>query len=353
MLSRTEDLSSRDRERLAMVNQQARHATNLIQQIPGFSQRAVLERQPLDLSPLLKEQVKLLERILPENIQINLVYGRDEYTVNADPTRIQQAVMNLALNARDAMPEGGDLRIRLERIRIESRKAAPLPDMEAGEWVQVTVSDTGIGISPNVLLHVFDLFFTTKAPGKGSGLGLAQVYGIVKQHEGEVDVESHVDQGTTFTIYLPALPVHPAELPASEMPPLAEGQGETILVVEDDAAARKALVDSLELLNYRVRSAANGTEALAIIERHDDEAGRESDRIALVLSDVVMPGMGGIALLRSLRQKGLAMRVVMLTGHPLEEELESLRAQGMIDWLLKPPSLEQLAEVVARALKEG
>jgi len=213
-----------------------------------------------------------------------------------------------------------------------------------------------VGISPDALPHVFDPFFTTKAPGQGSGLGLAQVYGIVGQHEGYIDVESQVDQGTTFTIYLPALPAHAPEPLASELPALVKGQGEIILVVEDDTTTRKALVESLELLNYRVLEAANGREALAVLEQFPSQSprmrGGGGGEIALVLSDVVMPGMGGIALLHTLRKQGLTVDVVMLTGHLLEDELEDLRAQGMTDWLLKPLSLEQLAEVVARALRQ-
>jgi len=350
MSAGAEGVPDRVRERMVTINQQARHATRLIQQILDFSRRAVLKRQPLDLSPLLKEQIKLLERTLPESIEIDLAYGRDEYTVKADPTRIQQAITNLAVNARDAMPEGGNLHIGLERIAVRPGESPPLSEMKPGEWVQVTVLDTGIGIPPDDLPHVFDPFFTTKAPGRGTGLGLAQVHGIVTQHEGYIDVESQLGHGTTFTIYLPALAVDSAEPLAiaalKERPSFAKGQAETILVVEDDRITREALVDSLVLLNYRTLEAAEGREALAILEEYGDE-------IALVLSDVVMPGMGGIALLHTLRERGLMAGVVMLTGHPLEKELENLRAQEMIDWLLKPPSLEQLAEVVARALKEG
>jgi CheY-like chemotaxis protein len=229
--------------------------------------------------------------------------------------------------------------------------------MEAGDWVRMTVSDTGAGIPPDVLPHVFDPFFTTKAPGKGTGLGLAQVYGIVTQHEGRIDVESQEGQGTTFTIYLPALPVRPTEAPALEMVDLIEGQGETILVVEDNAFTRRALVESLELLNYRVVEAESGQEALEILERFDSEADRDAEQVALVLSDVVMPRMGGIALLQSMRERGLGVRVVLLTGHPLEKELENLRTDGsaslLADWLLKPVTLEQLAEVVARGIKQA
>jgi two-component system cell cycle sensor histidine kinase/response regulator CckA len=343
MSAESEGLSSRDRERMATIDQQAKHATRLTQQILDFSRRAMLERRPLDLVPLLKEQVKLLKRTLPENIEIELGYRPDEHTVNADPTRMQQMVTNLAVNARDAMPRGGTLRIGLERIEVQPGSSPPLPEMEVGEWVQVTVSDTGMGVSAKDLPHIFDPFFTTKAPGEGSGLGLAQVHGIVGQHEGHIDVESQPGQGTTFTIYLPALPVHPQEPLALETPVLIKGQGETILVVEDDTVVRKTMIDSLELLNYRVLGAANGRQALAVLERHSDE-------IALVLSDVVMPEMGGVALLHALRERGLEVGMVLMTGHSLERKMESLRAQGMIDWLPKPPDLEQLAKVVGRAL---
>jgi CheY-like chemotaxis protein len=256
---------------------------------------------------------------------------------------MQQAVMNLAINARDAMPDGGSLYVGLERIRIESLDESPLPELGTGEWVCVTVSDTGTGISPQDLPYIFEPFFTTKELGQGTGLGLAQVHGIVGAHEGAIGVESRVDEGTTFTIFLPVFSTRPADALPSDLEPLAVGQGKTILVVEDNAVARRALVESMELLNYRVLEASNGQEALALLTRHGTE-------IALVLSDVVMPGMGGVALLHALREMELDVGVVMLTGHPLEGEMEALRAQGMIDWLHKPPSLEQLAKVVARAL---
>jgi signal transduction histidine kinase/ActR/RegA family two-component response regulator len=346
MTARAKEVPDRVRERMATINQQAQHATNLIRQILDFSRRSVLERHPFDLLLFLKEQIKLLERTLPESIAINLNYGPDEYTVNADPTRMQQMVTNLALNARDAMPEGGELYIGLERVEIKSHREAPLPEMQAGEWIQVTMSDTGTGIPPDARPHIFDPFFTTKEPGKGSGLGLAQVHGIVGQHEGHITVDTWLGKGTTFTIYLPTLPAHPPKPSGLELGPLVTGQEETILVIEDNITAREAVVESLKLLNYRVMEATNGQKALEILEQHSDE-------IALVVSDVVMPVMGGIALFHTLRERGLIVPMVMMTGHPMEKELESLRAQGVSGWLLKPPRLEELAKAVSQALKEA
>jgi CheY-like chemotaxis protein len=247
------------------------------------------------------------------------------------------------------MPEqGGTLHIDLKRIRVEAEKRPPLPEIGAGDWVQIVVSDTGSGIPSDVLPHIFEPFFTTRAP-VGSGLGLAQVHGIVAQHDGAIDVESRPGQGTTFTIYLPALPEHGAEQTSHWLKrkrPLARGDGETILIAEDDDVVRNVLVESLEVLNYRVLEAADGTQALALLEQHGDE-------IVMVLSDVVMPEMGGIPLLRALRERGSTLPVVLLTGHPFERELEDLRAQGKIDWLPKPASLERLAEMISRTLAKS
>jgi signal transduction histidine kinase/CheY-like chemotaxis protein len=351
MSARAEGISDRIRERMVTIDQQAQHATRLIQQILDFSRRAVLERRPMDMLTFLKEHVELLKRTLPENIEIRLDYGVDEYTINADPTRMQQMIMNLSVNARDAMPEGGELRIKLEWVRIEDGDWAPLPEMEAGEWVRLEVADTGSGIPADVLPRIFDPFFTTKSTGEGTGLGLAQVWGIVAQHEGHVDVITRMGEGTTFTIYLPALSVAPPEGLPSEKEPLLQGQGEIILVVEDNEVMRKAMVETLALLNYRALEAANGREALVVLERSaPHQAGREG--VALVLCDLVMPEMGGRALFDTLRQRGLILPVVMLSGHSMESEQKSLRAQGLAGWLLKPPNIARLAQMLAQVLKD-
>lgn len=363
-------LSSRVRERLAIINQEAQHASRLIQQILDFSRRTVLERRPVDLLPLLKEQLKILERTLPESIRLSLVHAADTYMVNGDPTRLQQLLVNLALNARDAMPEGGELRIVLERLTITAAQcqgkapppplAAPFsapwpPELTAGDWIRITVADTGVGLSPEAQAHLFQPFFTTKEPGKGTGLGLAQVHGIVGAHEGYVVAATRPRQagqpgGTAFVIYLPELVVPAAEEAFAAPENLPLGHGELVLVVEDNAPARTALVDSLTALRYRVLTASHGGEALVLLRQ-------QADQVALVLSDVVMPELGGLGLLRAMYQQGYRIGVILLTGHPLQQELEQLRSEGdpavqalLVAWLLKPPSLEQLAQTLTQAL---
>lgn len=352
MLILRPDLPAEVLRRLRLVEDQAKRAGDLIQQILDFSRRSVFERTPIDLVSLLREQVELLGRTLPESIEISLVSppcvngagNQNEYTVFADPTRIQQVIMNLALNARDAMPTGGQLRIELGRLRIERAQDAPLPGMEAGaeNWVTISVSDNGVGVPPDALPHIFEPFFTTKAAGGGTGLGLAQVYGIIKQHEGHIDVTSEWGRGTTLTIYLPALSVAPPLPGGPAAESLCRGDGETILVVEDNTSTRAALVESLEQLNYKVVEAESGEAALTMCSANR--------RISLVLSDLVMPGLGGTALMQALRQQNPTLPLVVLTGHPRGDAAKELEEIGVADWLQKPPSLEDLSDVLRRAL---
>jgi two-component system cell cycle sensor histidine kinase/response regulator CckA len=347
IIRQTTVLPPKAQEKLLIIAEQAHRATALIEQVLDFSRRSVLERRPMDILLFLKEQVKLLRRTLPENIKVELGYAPAEsYVANADPTRIQQTIMNLVVNARDAMPDGGELRIDLDHICVEPGNA-PLPEMASGDWIQLRISDTGTGIPPEDLPHVFEPFFTTKPPGQGTGLGLAQVYGIVRQHDGYIDLQSRPGEGTTFTLYFP-FGAGPADTPPPDADALTRGSGETILVVEDDAAIRSALSASLELLNYRVLTARDGQEALALWE-----ASRET--IAMVLSDVVMPRMGGIALFHALKQRDPSVKVMLLTGHMMEQHLEDqlkiLKASGLADWMQKPPALSTLADAIARILR--
>ena len=242
------------------------------------------------------------------------------------------------------MPQGGALRLDLTRLRLHSAKAQPVPGMKPGDWIRLAVSDTGSGIPPQHLEHIFEPFFTTKAPGVGTGLGLAQVHGIVAQHGGHIDVTSQIGVGTNFAVYLPALAaalVNPQEI--AELA-ITEGNHELVLVVEDSDALRAALANFLQMWNYRTVEAANGVEALKRLAN-------VAEPVALVLSDAVMPQMGGVALLRALRQRGDQTPMILLTGRPLDEkDVQPLREQGLYAWLLKPPDLSQLARTIQDAL---
>ena len=333
-------------ERLETILQQTKRASNLINQLLDFSRRSALERATINLLDPLQELITLLKRMLSENIVIKLVHESTEYMVHADPTRIQQIFMNLAVNARDAMPHGGELTFTLEHYIFFDADLPPFPNLTPGDWVRIEVSDTGTGMSEEIMQHIFEPFFTTKDPGKGTGLGLAQVYGIVKQHEGYIFIRSEVEKGSTFIVFLPTLPAQGtiSRLRADHKD-VVSGNGETILVVEDNPDTREAIVTSLEVLNYQVIIARNGVEALDVLQQ-------KSNEIDLLLSDMIMPTMGGTALLSALQKLKIQLPIIMLSGYFLEDELDNLRALGMLSWLPKPPELTQLSQAIYKALQE-
>jgi two-component system, cell cycle sensor histidine kinase and response regulator CckA len=344
LIDKSAELTGRNRERLATIVQQAEHAARMIQQILDFSRRSVMERQPLDLHTILEKQVDLLQHTLPEHIAIVYESEPGQYTVRADPTRIQQIIVNLALNARDAMPYGGRLTFSLKRLEVNGRDDWPHSNLAVGQWICLTVKDTGEGIAPENLDHVFEPFFTTKAPGEGTGLGLAQVHGIVAQHGGQIVVESQLGQGTAVVIYLPALVLPTQTWPDGEQTAWPQGSGQLVLVVEDNEVLRATLIDYLQMWRYQTIEAADGEEALTHLTERNKE-------IALVLSDAIMPRMGGVDLVRVMQQEGYKVPIILLTGHPLDAaEVNTLRTLGLHAWLSKPPDLKQLSQLISQAL---
>lgn len=336
------ELSPRIHDRLEIINRQTGLAANLVQQILDFSRRAVLRTQSLDLALLLQDLVELWQHTLPESITIKYSGQAIQCTVNADSARLQQMFTNLALNARDAMPNGGELHLCLECLRLNASDTTPLPDMIDANWAQITVRDTGTGIADEALAHIFEPFFTTKEPGKGSGLGLAQAHGIVKQHRGQIHVQTEVGRGTTFTIYLPMVSAPVLKVTAVSQSDPAKGHGEKILVVEDNDSLREGLATVLSMLNYQPLTAANGREALAILEQ---------SAVDLLLCDLIMPEMGGEELLQIMQQHGLAVPVVVLSGHPMEIKEKALQNFSVVSWVVKPPGLKDLAATIAQALQ--
>lgn len=336
-------LSTKHKQQLTAIYQQARHASDLIQQILDFSRQSVIERHTLDLSVFLKGLVKLWQRVLPETIVLRLTADSRQYTVNVDPTRLQQALMNLVVNAKDAMPFGGTLRLDLAYITISPGQRPPLPDIPPGRWLRLSVADSGAGIPAEVIPRIFEPFYTTKVHGKGTGLGLAQVHGIIKQHEGFIGVESQLGEGTAFTLYLPPAEQEIAQELATEAPFRAAGAGETILLVEDNESAREAMQHGLEALKYHVLTASDGRVALSLLRQ-------AAVRVDLVLSDLVMPDMGGLDLYRIIQAEAIQVKMILMTGYPLEEEGRELLKQGNVTWLQKPVSLEQLARALQDVL---
>ena len=345
LLKRDPNLLSASQERLNIIQEQVHRAASLIRQILDFSRSSVMEQSKLDLLPFVKELDKLLRRVLPETIQIELNYQPGVYLVNADPTRLQQVFMNLAVNARDASENGGVLEFNLDQVQIQAGETPPCPDIPAGIWNRITVKDSGEGIPAEVLPHIFEPFFTTKPVGEGTGLGLAQAYGIIKQHDGYIDAHSELGKGTIFHIYLPAqLPVN-EQTDRTDIPTVAKGSGEIILLVEDDFSTREAINTLLEDLGYVVVTASNGQQALGIYETKADE-------IDLVISDLVMPIMGGVKLYQKLTMRWPEVKMLFITGHPEKDGDRALLESGNVNWLQKPFSVGEFNGAIYELLQE-
>lgn len=338
-------LSPKSQEKLSTIQQQVLRASSLIRQILDFSRKSVLEASQFDLLPFMKELEKMFRRLLPETIHLEFTYDPGSYSIKADPTRLQQIFMNLATNARDAMPQGGTLKIALTKLQLASFATPPIPQMPPGNYIRISISDTGIGIPPENRKHIFEPFFTTKPPGKGTGLGLAQVYGIVKQHEGFIDFTSKLGEGSTFVIYLPEVKTTGDYEDYSKAFDRLEGKGHTIMIVEDDVATRQALQTLMETQGYQTITASNGVEALQLINERQPQ-------LTLVISDLVMPEMGGMQLYELLRNRYADLKVLFITGHPLDESVGAQLGEGKLHWLQKPFSVQELNRAIKQMLEE-
>ncbi|MCX6048919.1 MAG: response regulator [Chloroflexi bacterium] len=343
LLLKSPDLAHSVAERLQIINNQAYHAARLIAQIMDFSRQSIMEPHPLELNQFLKSFTALLKRTLPENILIQLQCDRHEIRVHADLMRLEQVFMNLAINARDAMPNGGTLTIQASCQTIEPRQPLPVPGIAPGQWIRIVFADTGVGILRKDLARIFEPFFSTKVSGKSAGLGLAQVHGIIKQHNGFIHVTSQVDHGTKFTIFLPALSVAPDKVEAPTADGQSIGHGETILVVEDEYVTRGVISEILQALNYKVLLAKHGQEALMLFEKH-------ANTIALVLSDMIMPVMDGMNLYYQLIKQAPHVKMIIMTGYTPDTQREDLIKSGLIDWLQKPFTLQQISAAIQKSL---
>lgn len=345
MILKDEDISERMRDQMRTILKQADRAARLTAQILDFSRQALLSIRPLDTGRFLKNLVQeLFTRTFPSNIMITVEECDEKCVIKADPNRMQQVFLNLALNARDAMPGGGKLSFSVRCISVggDDPNGDQLPP---GDWVHVAVADNGSGIPEETLPYIFEPFFTTKSRGEGSGLGLSQVYGIVTQHNGFIRVESEVGAGTVFHVYLPAVD----EVVTDEKqisPHQSRSNEEAVLVVEDDLVNRRTICDILEYADYSVLAAADGEEALEILQ----QGGQQID---IIMCDMLLPGMNGIELLPGFRKILPDAGLILITGHPIDEEERLRIEQSGVTWLLKPFTYDDVLRAMRLALDKS
>ena len=332
------------REGIQQIRAAAERAANFTRQLLLFSRRQVMQPRDLDLNEVVTNLAKMLRRIIGEDVHLELHLHPAPLMTRADAGMLEQVLLNLAVNARDAMPEGGRLIIETTTREFTAEEAAALPDAQPGRYVGLRVSDTGCGIPPEILPRIFEPFFTTKEPGKGTGLGLATVFGIVKQHGGCLQVASEPGRGTTFEVFLPALAETAAAASATASRPAPRGGTETLLLVEDDSEVRALTRATLERHGYRVLEAPDGLAAIELWRQH-------CEAVALLLTDLVMPGgLNGRDLARRLRADRPQLKVIYTSGYSAELAGRELNPGPGEAFLQKPSAPELLLETVRRCL---
>jgi PAS domain S-box-containing protein len=327
------------------IRKAALRASDLTRQLLAFSRRQVLAPQVLDLRRTIDGMEKMLRRLLGANIELTVLSSHDLGNVLCDPNQVEQVIMNLAVNARDAMPEGGELTIEMSNEELDSEYVETHHDVGSGAYVMLAVTDTGTGIDAETQARIFEPFFTTKERGKGTGLGLATVFGIVKQSGGRILVYSEPGSGTTFKLYFPKVDGVAVEPRPSLVQVAPTGGTETILLVEDDDQVRSIASNVLRRSGYVVLVAANGGEALLICEKHGAP-------IHLLLTDVVLPRMNGRQLADRLRVLRPAMRVLFMSGYPDDAVLQHGILESGVAYLQKPLSPASLTRKVREVLSE-
>jgi PAS domain S-box-containing protein len=335
----TKDASANPNLRRAISNAMrgAQRASALTGRLLAFSRRQPLSPKALDLNKFLGSSAEFLQRSLGETIDVEAVGSAGLWQIEADPNQLESALVNLALNARDAMPSGGKITIEATNIFADEEYCRTNPELAPGQYVLICVSDTGGGMPPDVLSRAFEPFFTTKEPGQGTGLGLSQVYGFIKQSGGHLKIYSEVDQGTTIKIYLPRHVSHADEELEPDDGIVGTGEpGETILVVEDDPDLRSYLAEVLRGLEYHVLVAQHASSALAVLE----DPGR---RVDLLLTDIIMPGMNGRELGRRAQQLRPELRVLHMTGYSRNAVMHQGRLEEGVEYLQKPIAQSHLA----------
>lgn len=339
-----DDIEGPPRHFLKQILNASERSRDLVRQILAFTRKGEGPREVMHLTPLLKETVKLLRGSLPSTIHIRLAVRTDTDTILANPSQMQQVLMNLATNAAHAMEHGGTLAIRLANITFEEGDSLPDHDMHSGSYLKVTMRDTGTGIPDDILQRIFEPFFTTKDPGKGTGMGLAVAFGIVKSHEGAVTVASKMGRGSVFSVYLPVARDSTKEEPVQSWT-LPRGK-ERILVVDDEPLVVEMTAETLKRLGYKVTAANSGPEGWTKFE-HDPH------RFDLVITDHVMPEITGMRLAEKMLELRRDIPIILCTGYSEMVSAEKARAAGIREFLMKPLMIQELAYIVRRVLDMG
>jgi CheY-like chemotaxis protein len=310
-----------------------------------FSRRQVMQTQRIDTNEVIVGLMKMLERLLGEHIQALFSPSVKPVWVDADVGMLEQVIVNLCVNARDAMPKGGTVTLSTEALSLMPENLPPGSEAKAGSFVCIQVQDTGCGMDETTLKRIFEPFFTTKEPGKGTGLGLATVHGIAKQHNGWVEVQSAIGRGTSFCVYLPAKdPL--ARTESERTNPEISGGSETILVIEDDQALRLMVKRTLTLFGYTVLEATGGDEALRLWEQHQ--------HVDLVFADMVMPGgLTGLEVMENVRRLQPSVKVLISSGYSSNLPLELGHLPAGVRFLAKPYTPSALAAAIRQSLDEG
>lgn len=328
---------------LDVLRANAERGGNMVRQVLSFARGVEGERVALQPKHLIKEIIKILQETLPKSIEITFNIPNDLWIISADATQMHQVLMNLCVNARDAMPEGGSLAIKAENVFVDENYARMHIEAQPGRFVMVSVSDTGPGMSPEVQSRIFEPFFTTKEMTKGTGLGLSTALTIVKSHGGFINVYSELHKGSQFTIYLPALDTPGSVDSAALQTDLPLGHGELILVVDDEESIREITRGTLETFGYTVLTASDGTEALALYADKKNE-------IAVVLTDMVMPFMDGPATIRALQRMNPNVRIIAASGLGAGQRAGEGALEGVAVFLSKPYTAEKLLKTLAQVL---
>jgi len=324
----------------------ARRGEGIVKQVLSFVRGVEGERAILQVKHLVTELKSFMSETLPPSIRVQSKYGKDPWPILGDATQISQVLVNLAVNARDAMPDGGILRVELQNIEIDEQMAAVHLDAHPGKYIVVTVSDTGTGMSPEVMNRIFDPFFTTKDPGKGTGLGLSTVLTIVKNHGGFLDVQSEPMNGSQFKMYFPATesPVVQEGETAREIP---TGNGQCVLVVDDEPSINDLIQATLRGRNYRVLAAKDGTDALSMYVQH-------KDKIDIVLVDILMPFLDGPATIRTMQRINPDVKIIAMSGLLVDQDKrDELLSSNDIPFLQKPFSVEQLLMMIHETMNRS